>query len=188
MLEQSSQSPVVSPAAVLTAQILFGLTLAVPINSLFPLGEEFGWRGYLLPRSMTLLGPWQELLFHGAVWGVWQAGLLFLAGYNDPGHNLLGVPLFLVFCVLAGALLAWLYLASGSIVAPTIAHATLNAIGGTPLVLLRDVDPAVGGVVYSPLGWIVLSIAVALTFRFGGLSSLLHRSRSSTAIGRSERS
>ena len=40
------------------AQIVLALTLAVPINSMFAFGEEFGWRCYLLPRLMTLLGPW----------------------------------------------------------------------------------------------------------------------------------
>ncbi|GBD16999.1 hypothetical protein HRbin26_01910 [bacterium HR26] len=56
-----------SPATVLIAQIVLALTLAVPINSVFAFGEEFGWRGYLLPRLMTLLGPWPGLVLHGAI-------------------------------------------------------------------------------------------------------------------------
>lgn len=175
MLVQSGQQLPVSPATVLIAQIVLALTLAVPINSVFAFGEEFGWRGYLLPRLMTLLGPWPGLLLHGAIWGFWHAPLIYLAGYNYPGHNVLGVPLFVVFCTLAGVLLGWLQLASDSVLAPTIAHASLNAIGGLPLLLLHGVDPAIGGVIHSPLGWVTLAVAIILALRFGGLPFLLRR-------------
>uniref|UniRef100_A0A831TK16 CPBP family intramembrane metalloprotease n=1 Tax=Thermorudis peleae TaxID=1382356 RepID=A0A831TK16_9BACT len=180
-LSQSGQEFPLPPAAALLMQTLLALTLAVPINSVFAFGEEFGWRGYLLPRLLTVLGPWPGLLVHGAIWGFWHAPLIYLIGYNYPGHNLLGVPLFIVFCTLAGVLLGWLQLASDSVLAPTIAHASLNAIGGLPLLLLHGVDPAVGGVIYSPLGWIPLAVAIVLALRIGGLASLLHRPASAAS-------
>jgi hypothetical protein len=85
----------------------------------------------------------------------------------------LGVPLFVGFDVPAGALLGWLRLASGSVVPPTVARAALNAVAGLPLLLLRGVDPAVAGGLYSPVGWLVLLAAVGLLVVTGKLRRVL---------------
>lgn len=170
---QAGQPLPIEPGVIVLAQVAFGLTLAVPINSVFAFGEEFGWRGYLLPRLISLLGPWPGLFLHGAIWGFWHAPLIFLTGYNYPGHPVLGVPLFVVFGMLFGALLGWLRLASDSVLPPTVAHAALNAIAGLPLLVLRGADPAVGGVLYSPLGWLVLLAALAGLARSSRLSRAL---------------
>jgi uncharacterized protein len=169
MAEQTGQRLPAPVGVIVLVQLAVALTLAVPINSLFAFGEEFGWRGYLLPRLVQLIGFWPGVVLHGAIWGFWHAPLILLAGYNYPGHNLLGVPLFVVFGTLAGILFAWLQFASGSVLAPTIAHASINAIAGAPLLVLRGADPAVAGVLWSPLGWIVLLLAIVLVLRRGGL-------------------
>ncbi len=172
------------PEVIVLAQLLFGLTLAVPVNALFAFGEEFGWRGYLLPRLTQVLGPWPGLLAHGAIWGFWHAPLILLTGFNYPTHPVLGVPLFVVSGMLMGVLFGWLRLASESVVPPTIAHASLNAIGGAPLLVLRGVDPAVAGVVYSPAGWAILLLAIAVLQATGGLSrSLAAVSAPATRLG-----
>jgi uncharacterized protein len=67
-------------------QVAISLTLAVPIIAVISFGEEFGWRSYLLPRLMALLGPWKGLVAQGAIWGFWHAPLILLLGYNYPGH------------------------------------------------------------------------------------------------------
>ena len=161
------------PALIVAGQLAFALTLAVPINAVFAFGEEFGWRGYLLPRLMGHLGPWPGLLLHGAIWGFWHAPLILLSGYNYPGHALLGVPWFVISGALMGVLLGWLRLASGRVLAPTLAHAALNAIGGAPLLLLRGVDAAVGGVLWSPIGWLVLLAAIGWLVASGQLGAAL---------------
>ncbi len=47
-----------------------------------------------------------------------------------------------------------------------------------PLLLLRGVDPTVGGVIYSPLGWTVLAVTIILVLRSGGLTALLYQQAS----------
>ncbi len=167
--EQAGQTPPASLALIAAAQLAFALTLAVPINAIFAFGEEFGWRGYLQPRLMALLGYWPGLIAHGAIWGFWHAPLIFLIGYNYPGHPWLGVPLFVIAGVLLGMVFGWLRLASDSVVPPTVAHASLNATAGLPLLLLRGVDPAVGGVIYSPVGWVVLAGTIVVLMWRGAL-------------------
>jgi membrane protease YdiL (CAAX protease family) len=174
---QAGQSLPVEPELIVLAQVVLGLTLAVPLNSFFAFGEEFGWRGYLLLRLVRLLGPGPGLLAHGAIWGFWHAPLIFLTGYNYPTQPALGVLLFIVFGTLAGVLLGWLQLASNSVVPPTVAHASLNAIAGLPFLLLRGVDPAIAGVLHSPLGWLVLLVAIAWLVQSGVLSRALESVR-----------
>jgi membrane protease YdiL (CAAX protease family) len=38
----------------------------------FPLGEEFGWRGFAHPRMVRRHGPVRGCLILGAVWGLWH--------------------------------------------------------------------------------------------------------------------
>jgi membrane protease YdiL (CAAX protease family) len=165
--EQAGQPLPVSPVLIVAVQIVSALTVAVLINCIFAFGEEFGWRGYLLPRLMERLGPWPGIIAHGAIWGFWHAPLIFLMGYNYPGHNVIGVPLFVVSGILMGALLAWLQLASRSVVPATVAHGALNAIAGLPLLLLRGVDTAIGGMIISPIGWVVMLIVIGLLVASG---------------------
>lgn len=43
-------------------------------------GEEFGWRGYALPRLRALVGPRAAALGLAAAWGLWHAPMFFVAG------------------------------------------------------------------------------------------------------------
>jgi membrane protease YdiL (CAAX protease family) len=171
MAAQTGQKLPAAPWVVVAAQIALGLTLAVPFNAIFAFGEEFGWRGYLQPRLITLLGRWPGMLAHGAIWGFWHAPLIFLLGYNYPGHPWLGVLWFTVTGVLLGVLFGWLRLASGSVLPPTMAHASFNAIAGLPLLMLSGMDAAVAGVLWSPVGWLVLVAAIGWLVWTGALSS-----------------
>jgi hypothetical protein len=96
--------------------VLVGL-LTLPLWALlltpFSLGEEWGWRGYLLPNLLPL-GQWPALLISGAIWGMWHAPLIVL-GANYPGHPVLGILLMTINCMIVGTILGWTRLATGSI-------------------------------------------------------------------------
>ena len=81
------------------------LLIAVPVT-LFTFGEEYGWRGYLLPRLLPL-GEIRATLLLGMVWGLWHLPLL-LAGLNYPGVNVwLAIFAFLFVTVALSFTYTW---------------------------------------------------------------------------------
>ena len=140
-------------------QIGVALTFGPLFNTIFALGEELGWRGFLLPRLLPL-GQWRAIGLSGVIWGVWHAPAI-LQGHNYPNRPVAGVFMMIVFCVLLGAILSWLYLRTRSPWAPALAHGSLNAIAGLPLLFLTGVDISMGGTLTSIIGWIPLALFVA---------------------------
>jgi|SRR5829696_933524 hypothetical protein len=107
------------------------LTLSALPVALFTFGEEYGWRGYLLPRLLPL-GEVKATVLVGLIWGPWHAPLL-LAGLNYPHVNFW--VSFLVFAfVVVGLSFAytWFYIASGgSVLITAVLHASFNTFSDT---------------------------------------------------------
>lgn len=140
--------------------------LAVVVNTIPAFGEEFGWRGYLLMRLLPL-GPGRAMVLTGAIWGLWHAPII-LRGHNYPDHPVLGVILMIGFCILLGVIFGWLRLASGSVFAAAVAHASVNGPANTPLLFLRgrsDITTGITGL----LGQAVMLAFVLLIWRLGAL-------------------
>lgn len=86
-----------------------------------PLGEEFGFRGYALPRLQTRWSPMAASAWLGVGWAVWHVRTLLVP--SARGTTPLELCLYLT-CYLAGsAVYTWLFNAGyGSIVGPLLAH------------------------------------------------------------------
>lgn len=136
-------------AALLFAQLVEDLTIVVVINCLATLGEEFGWRGHLLPRLVPLGEVWAVVLV-GVLWGLWHAPLIALDGYEFGIRSWAVVPAFCLFTVPFGAILAWLRLRANSTWPGVLAHATVNALG--PLVVTLLLSRAPSALLGSPVG------------------------------------
>ena len=81
----------VSTLSYLLQNGLFAVLLAPAINMFPALGEEVGWRGYMMPRLKERFGLLNGRLLGGVVWGVWHWPLMLLVGY-EYGTNYLGAP------------------------------------------------------------------------------------------------
>lgn len=148
----------ISPAMVVAIQVTFALTLAPLLNVIFAMGEELGWRGFLLPRLLPL-GQWTAILISGVIWGVWHAPAI-IQGLNYPGRPVLGIFLMIIFCVTLGAIFSWLYLQTRSPWAPALAHGSLNATAGLPVLFLKNPDIIFGGTLASITGLVTLALFV----------------------------
>ena len=153
---------------------LLAVTLAPLANMIPAVGEEAGWRGYMMPRLKERLGLLNGRLLGGVIWGVWHWPLMLLVGY-EYGTNYLGAPLLglVVWCVVCFALntlLDWLYEKTSCIWVPAIAHGALNAVASMPVVLTDPAEASYYTVLGPmPIGLIgmlpVLAVAVWLTLR-----------------------
>lgn len=166
-LAQLPEDIPLSPLMFMGAQIIASLTLAPLINTIFALGEELGWRGFLLPHLLPM-GQTEAILVSGIIWGIWHAPAV-LQGLNYPEHPILGVFLMIVFTVLLGTFLSWLYLETRSPWAPALAHGTINAVAGLPMLVFLSVDITWGGTVASLSGWVSLAIVAGYLFWRGHL-------------------
>jgi membrane protease YdiL (CAAX protease family) len=161
-LEGLPEVPESTLPLLLTAQIAASFTLAPLFNTLFAMGEELGWRGYLLPK-LLVLGEIPAMLISGVIWGLWHAPVI-LQGHNYPEHPLLGVGMMIVFTVLLGIFFSWLYLKTKSPWAPALGHGTVNAVAGLPLLFLTGVDLTLGGALTSVSGWLALAALVGVLY------------------------
>ena len=139
------------PIGTLVAVQLATIPLGALINLLPALGEELGWRGWLLPRLLPL-GTVPALLVSGVIWGLWHAPLILL-GYNYPdAPGWLGLICMVVMCILVGAVFGWLRLRSGSVWPAALAHAAFNAAAGSYL-LFAAAGERVDTTRATVLGW-----------------------------------
>jgi membrane protease YdiL (CAAX protease family) len=73
----TSVADAVTPAGFMIAVFALDVVTGLGISSAFALGEEIGFRGYLLPRLMHL-GTARALLLSGMLHGLWHFPLLLL--------------------------------------------------------------------------------------------------------------
>lgn len=114
------------------------LLLFVPIVSILQgalisfmaLGEEGGWRGYMMPKLMKLMGRKKAVLVGGLIWGLWHAPLTCVGhnfGTDYPGFPFLGILLMCITCISMGITLTYITVKSGSVWPAAIMHAVNNA-------------------------------------------------------------
>lgn len=162
IIDQAAQAGTAIPVQMLIMiQLVQGLLLGPIINVFATMGEELGWRGFLLPKMLPM-GQWPALIGGGLIWGLWHAPAI-LQGHNYPDQPVLGVFLMIIFCVLLSIIFGWLYLNARSPWVAAIAHGSVNAWGGLPLVfLVPGFNTLLGGTITSLTGLGVLGLFVLL--------------------------
>jgi uncharacterized protein len=140
------------------------LLIGLPLT-LFTFGEEYGWRGYLLPRLLPL-GEIRASVLLGMIWGVWHLPVL-LAGLNYPGVNVwLAIIVFTFVTVALSFTYTWFYVASsGSVLVAAVFHASTNQFSDTFWVppLLSGANPFVPSLVSAVL---IMALVVVVSGLF----------------------
>jgi len=90
------------------------------------LGEEIGWRGFLLPRLVGRAGFTVGCLVSGCIWAVWHYPLLLFADYNAGTPRLYAITCFTVMVIGAAFIFGWFRLKSGSLWPAAMLHASHN--------------------------------------------------------------
>jgi membrane protease YdiL (CAAX protease family) len=90
------------------------------------LGEEIGWRGFLLPRLTTRFGFTLGCTVSGLIWAAWHYPGILWAGYDSEAPKLFALVCFTLMVVADAFVLGWLRLKSGSLWPCAILHASHN--------------------------------------------------------------
>jgi len=101
-------------------------TLGVISSTARALGEEIGWRGFLLPRLVAQAGFTRGCLISGVIWAVWHYPVLLFADYNAGTRPGFALACFTLMVIADSYILGWLRLKSGSLWPAAILHASHN--------------------------------------------------------------
>ena len=88
------------------------------------IGEEYGWRGYLLPRLIKKLNVFYSSILLGLIWGLWHFPA-YLIGKGVPLE--LDFLVFLLWIVLGTLFISWIYYYTRSVLTSILAHISANA-------------------------------------------------------------
>ena len=111
------------------------------VGSFAAFGEEGGWRGYMMPKLIKIMGRGKALIVGGVIWGLWHAPLTCIGhnfGTDYPGFPYVGILKMCIMCTLMGIILTFVTEKSGSVWPAAIMHAVNNA---GPSILKGYINP-----------------------------------------------
>lgn len=160
---------------------LQGLIFAVigPIVNIVPtMGEELGWRGYLLPKLRRFFSDRAALLLSGAIWGLWHLPVIVMGhnyGTDYWGYPWLGILAMTIFCVVLGIIEGYMSIRLQSAIPAAMIHSTVNAGVGFPIYLHKgSYNPLLGPVITGLAGGIpFIALAAVLFFKSNKKEMLL---------------
>ena len=102
--------------------VLFGTIGSV----LSALGEELGWRGFLVPKLAEGMTYTRTAVVAGLIWATWHVPLIIGAGYNGGTSAGYSIACFAVMVVAISFPMTWLRLRSRSVWPTVLLHASHN--------------------------------------------------------------
>jgi membrane protease YdiL (CAAX protease family) len=90
------------------------------------LGEEIGWRGFLIPRLVQRIGFTWACLLSGCIWASWHYPGLLFSDYNAGTRPGFALACFSLMVIADSFVLGWLRLKSGSLWPAAVLHASHN--------------------------------------------------------------
>jgi membrane protease YdiL (CAAX protease family) len=103
-----------------------------------PLGEEFGWRGYALPRLEARFGPLLGCVVLGVLWAGWHLPLFLIRGWTTS-------PFWIYVLIVVG--LSFIMgcaanVARFAVIPAILMHAAFNTVGRFLNRLFKNTQPA----------------------------------------------
>ncbi len=90
-----------------------------------PLGEQIGWRAFVLIELQKIHSPIKAAVIVGVFWGFWHAPLWFLSGY--AGMQLVQyIGVFLVYIISTSIIITAFYNLNTNLLIPIIIHQLAN--------------------------------------------------------------
>ncbi len=106
------------------------MVVLMPWNG--PVGEEFGWRGYALPKLQNKYGPLTASLVIGAIWGIWHLPSFFasqgVVGAIAAELGMIFLLPYVLGTIANSIFMTWLYnrTKASALIAGIVWHAAIN--------------------------------------------------------------
>lgn len=159
-------------STLLIVQTVQALFLGPIMNFITCFGEEWGWRGYLLPKMSEKLPAIPMLFVNGVIWGLWHAPLTAIGhnyGVGYPGFPFTGIAAMCGFCIVFGIFLSYVTMKTKSCIPAVLGHGAMNSIGAIGMYFNVDggnpfIGPAPTGIV-GAIPFIIVTVLL-LVFYF----------------------
>ena len=116
-----------------TIAITFSTSFLITIIPAF--SEEFGWRGYLLPRLLKKYKYRKASLVHGLITWVWHLPFVFVMGFDVENNPWVDVPLVLAVSfiptILHAVVFAYIWSRTASLAVSTFYHVYFDEVRDT---------------------------------------------------------
>ena len=117
----------IPPWAAIALYFFFTATISVIRDFATVLGEEIGWRGFLVPELAKRYSFAGTAILSGVIWAIWHYPILLLSDFNGHTPVWYYLPLLiLVFLPAISFLWTWMRLKSGSLWPGVMLHAAHN--------------------------------------------------------------
>nr|WP_237342905.1 CPBP family intramembrane glutamic endopeptidase [Wolbachia endosymbiont of Folsomia candida] len=143
------------------ARILFVLLVSFAIQIVCTLGEEIGWRSYLLKNLKSQIPNfYMRATVVGLIWGIWHIPLYKAIGpsFWEDGFTLPIICAFILAICAYSIMFTWLFEKDNSVWPVNIAHATSNFFTQTFPLLFTTISLPVPNHV-SIIGHILIAVA-----------------------------
>ena len=156
----------------LIVQTLIFVLIGPIVNIIPTMGEELGWRGYLLPKLRIFLSDRTALIITGAIWGIWHLPVIVMGhnyGTGYWGYPWLGILAMIVFCVTLGIIEGYISIKLESVIPAAMIHSTVNAGAALPIIFAKSgYNPILGPAITGLIGGLPFSVlAVILLIKAG---------------------
>lgn len=106
------------------------------------LGEEFGWRGYALPKLLKIMSPLRASLIIGVIWSVWHLPLFFMEGTVQSN---LPIWQFMIQNTLIAFFYTWIFINThGNLWLMILLHAVANTSSAVFTYWQNDIGRYIG--------------------------------------------
>jgi membrane protease YdiL (CAAX protease family) len=106
--------------------VFFSATYGFIRSCASALGEEIGWRGFLVPQLMVRYGFAATSIISGCIWASWHYPILLFADYNSGTPGWYALSCFTVMVVATSVIYTWFRLRTGSVWTTVFLHASHN--------------------------------------------------------------
>jgi len=122
------------PAGISAGTILASFITSFLLTLIPSFGEEFGWRGYMLPRLVKRYSTRKAILIHAFIWWAWHLPVIFTIGIRQGIGSSVGESIALITLItlipsmMNAVIFAYVWTATKSLAVSSVYHSAYDEV------------------------------------------------------------